>query len=282
MIYCAMNNEDKTDTVPQEGGTVKATDTGVQKAAPDKLPLPARKKSHTVLQWVMISIGSFMMAISVYFFQTPNNITLGGVAGIAFLLEKVALSQGVWMVIINGTLLLLGLIVLGKQCTVRTIYSSALYTGLIYLFELIGKAADIQHPVTGGSTFLALSYAILLFGVGGALIFNCGASSGGTDIIALILKKFTRLNVGMALMLIDFLIVCISFYTFHVESAGRRMPGRLTLMSQGFPSPSRIRILWFSDRSSRVSYAAFTASPSRLSPDARNSKILSFFSFSSS
>ena len=66
---------------------------------------------------------------------------------------------------------------------------------------------------------LELIYAILLFGVGGALIFNCGASSGGTDIIALILKKYTRLNVGMALMLIDFLIVCISFYTFDVSSA---------------------------------------------------------------
>lgn len=178
-----------------------------------------QKNMRTALQWIMISVGSLMMAISVYFFQTPNNITLGGVAGIAFLLEKVALSQGIWMVIINGSLLLLGLIVLGKQCTVRTIYSSALYTGLIYLFELIGKTANIQHPITGSNTFLALTYAILLFGVGGALIFNCGASSGGTDIIALIFKKFTRLNVGVALFIVDFVVVCITIYSVDVETA---------------------------------------------------------------
>ena len=64
---------------------------------------------------------------------------------------------------------------------------------------------------------MELVYAILLFGIGGAIVFNCGASSGGTDIIALILKKFTRLNVGMALMIIDMVIVLISCYTFSLE-----------------------------------------------------------------
>ena len=212
MIYLAMNEEEKTESVPP------ADETKNKKQETAALPLK-RTKKQTVLQWVMITVGSFMMAISVYFFQTPNNITLGGVAGIAFLLEKVALSQGVWMLIINGALMILGLIVLGKQCTVRTIYSSALYTGLIYLFELIGKSVNIQHPVTGDSIFLALTYSILLFVVGGALIFNCGASSGGTDIIALIFKKFTRLNVGVALFIVDFAVVCITIYSVSVETA---------------------------------------------------------------
>lgn len=214
-----MDNEEKPSPATADDGDVQKNEDKIKPAYKENI-LPAKRKTyHTVLQWVMITIGSFMMAVSVYFFQTPNNITLGGVAGIAFLLEKVALSQGIWMLIINGSLLVLGLIVLGRQCTVRTIYSSALYTGLIYLFEIIGKTANIQHPVTGNSTFLALTYAILLFGVGGALIFNCGASSGGTDIIALILKKFTRLNVGVALFVVDFAVVCITIYSVNVETA---------------------------------------------------------------
>ena len=220
-----MNIEEKNEPAPEEDepeSTPEITDIPLQEttAAPLTKPVsPRRKKMNSLMQWVFITIGSLIMAISVYFFQTPNNITLGGVAGIAFILEKVALSQGIWMVIINGALLLLGLVVLGKQCTVKTIYSSALYTGLIYLFELIGKVADIQHPVTGGSTFLALTYSILLFGVGGALIFNCGASSGGTDIIALILKKYTRLNIGVALFVVDFIVVSITIYSVSIEIA---------------------------------------------------------------
>lgn len=198
------NNEEKvTSSTEKACGAENA-------AAGGSIRAKRRKTASALVQWVMISIGSIMMAVSVYFFQTPNKITLGGVAGVAFLLEKIALSQGVWMVIINGTLLLLGLIILGKQCTVRTIFSSALYTGLIYLFELINKYVSIQLPVTGNNTFLSLTYACLLFGVGGALIFNCGASSGGTDIIALIFKKYTRLNVGVALFFVDFAVVWLT------------------------------------------------------------------------
>lgn len=172
-----------------------------------------QKTVRTVLQWLIIALGSFIMAISVYFFQTPNNITFGGVAGIAFLLDGKPFSQGVWMIIINASLIVIGLIILGKQCTVRTIFASAVYTGSIYLFELIGKVTDLQHPITGGNTTLALIYAILLFGAGGALVFNCGSSSGGTDIIALILKKFTRVNVAASLFIVDFIVVCITIYT---------------------------------------------------------------------
>ena len=172
-----------------------------------------------------------MMSCSVYFFQTPNNFTLGGVAGIAILLANVInhpfFTQAVIMAIINVFLLVLGLIILGKQCTFLTIYCSLFYTGFIWLFEftdIMGLITGIPTPQGGVAVpltdqpFLEMCYAILLFGVGGALIFNCGASSGGTDIIALILKKFTKINVGMALMLIDCVVVCVSITAFQSPS----------------------------------------------------------------
>lgn len=212
-----MENEEKPDSAPEEGDVVQPT---TQTVTPAVDPTTKRNTKREVVRWLLITLGSIMMATSVYFFQTPNGITLGGIAGVGFLLEQATkLSQGIWMLIINGALLILGLVILGKQCTLLTIYSSALYTGVINLLEVIGKAANIQHPITGGNTFLALTYAILLFGVGGALIFNCGASSGGTDIIALIIKKFTHLNVGVTLFLVDFVVVCITIYSVNVEIA---------------------------------------------------------------
>ena len=211
-----MNNEEKV--TPEEGEITKEA----QPEKPINLEHPLTKKqknTRTALRWTLITVSSIMMALSVYFFQTPYNITLGGIAGIAFLLGKLVLSQGVWMIIINGALIVLGLIVLGKQCTVGTIYASALYTGVINLMEVIGKNTSLDPHIVGDQPLLALMYAILLYGVGGAIIFNCGASSGGTDIIALIFKKYTHLNVGFALFIVDLVIVCITIYTITIEVA---------------------------------------------------------------
>lgn len=203
-----------------------AEGTAVQTVAP-KVRKPKESAKRTALRWILMTLGTIMMSSSVFFFQTPNNFTLGGVAGIALLLHYAvpALSQGVFIAIINVLLITIGLIILGKQCTVRTIYCSLLYTAIVWGFEqLIGPGKPIQinrfpfEPLTG-QPFMELCYAILLFGIGGAIIFNCGSTSGGTDIIAMIMKKFTHLNVGLSLLIIDFVVICITFYSVPVESA---------------------------------------------------------------
>ncbi len=222
-------NEMRAEEAKIAGEEVKAAEeakiAGEEVKTAGEANLPDRDKPKTVkhprlrilFSWFLLTVGSIMMAVSVYFFQTANNFTLGGVAGIAILLSNyVPLSQGLLMIIINVALLVIGLILLGKQCTIRTIYCSLLYSGIIWIFEHF----DLVGLISGGNAtltnqpFLELVYAILLFGIGGALIFNNNASSGGTDIIALILKKFTKLDVGISLMIIDFIIVCISFYAF--------------------------------------------------------------------
>ena len=214
-----MNNKDKGPAPEGSdvGKDVKSAET--QALSPHDILVRKQNAKRTVLQWLIITVGSIMMAASVYFFQTPYDITMGGIAGVAFLLQQATkLSQGIWMLIINGALLIIGLIVLGKKCTIRTIYSSALYTGAVNLLEVIGKHTNMPEQLTS-STLLALIYAIILWGVGGALIFNCGASSGGTDIIALIFKKFTHLNIGVALFIVDLIVVSTTIYTVNVEIA---------------------------------------------------------------
>lgn len=170
-----------------------------------------------VKRWALMNLGVMMMAASVYFFQTPNEFTLGGVAGIAIILSRYFLTQATIMAIINVALIIIGLIILGKQCTFRTVYCSLVYTAEIWLLEKL----DLINIITGGKPtltgepFMELCYAILLFGIGGAIIFNCGSSSGGTDIIALILKKFTKINVGMALMIVDMIVILVSLFAFR-------------------------------------------------------------------
>lgn len=212
-----------------DNGAVAANDNESVEGDNGKPVTKKQKQLNTALRWILMTLGTLMMAASVYFFQTPNNFTLGGVAGIAILLSNyLPLSQAVIMIIINVFLLILGLIILGKQCTIRTIYCSLMYSAEIWLFE---RFLPLESTVTN-QAFLELVYAILLFGIGGALIFNCGASSGGTDIIALILKKFTKINVGFALMIIDFIVVCISFYTF--QSAETALYSLLGLFAKSF------------------------------------------------
>lgn len=183
-------------------------------------PVSKKKKTlMTIMRWVLMTVGAFMMASSVYFFQAPNHFTLGGVGGISIIIAgaQTVLSYPVIMLIINVFLLILGFIILGKGCTFRTIYCCLVYTGFQLLLEYV---LPLSQPITateanpGGQPFLELCFAILLFGIGGALLFNSGASSGGTDIIALILKKYTKLNVGVSLMIVDFAVVVISIFTF--------------------------------------------------------------------
>ncbi len=92
-----------------------------QQVTAEKTLTEREKRQRTVLRWVLINIGSLMMAASVYFFQVQNNFTLGGVGGISIILSKYItplvpfLTQAVIMVIINVALLIVGFIVLGKQ-----------------------------------------------------------------------------------------------------------------------------------------------------------------------
>lgn len=168
-----------------------------------------------VKYWILLNLGTLLLAAGVYFFKAPNHFATGGVSGIAIILENyVPLKQSHIVLIINALLLVVGFIFLGKGCTIKTIYCSLVYSGENLLFEYV---CPLDGPLTG-QPIMELVYAILLTGIGSAVIFNCEASSGGTDIIALILKKFTKMNVGRALLLTDFIIASSTFFIFGTEA----------------------------------------------------------------
>jgi len=169
-----------------------------------------------ISQPLFLNFGILLMAVGIYFFKATNNFATGGVSGISVLMAKLIpeLSQATYMLIINVILLVLGLIVLGKKCGLLTVYSSIMLSLENWLFE---HFVPLESPLTA-YPLLELVYAVLLTGIGSAIVFKCNASTGGTDIVALILKKYTSLNVGQALLLSDFVIAASTFFVYDVKT----------------------------------------------------------------
>lgn len=114
----------------------------------------------------------------------------------------------------NTSLLVLGFIFLGKGFGIKTVYASMVMSVSLSLLE---RVCPLSRPLTT-EPLLELLFAIFLPAVGTAILFHLGASSGGTDIIAMILKKYTSLNIGTVLMLVDVAAAASSFFIFGPET----------------------------------------------------------------
>ena len=172
-----------------------------------------------VKKFLLINLGVFLLSLGVYFFKFPNNFTTGGVSGLAIILGKVIPSAWVTpatlMSIINIALLVMGFIFLGRGFGFWTSYSSLMFSFETWLFE---KIFPMNAPFTD-QPLLELCFAIMLPAVGSALLFNNDASSGGTDIVAMILKKYTGLDdIGRALFVSDGLIALSACFIFGMRT----------------------------------------------------------------
>ncbi|MBP5631708.1 MAG: YitT family protein [Clostridia bacterium] len=173
------------------------------------------RKISIVKEYALLTLGSLLIALEVHLFEIPNGFTIGGVSGLGIALGKtINFNPSTFIVILNVFLLLLGFIFLGKSCGIRTIYCSLAYSGFVKLFDII---MPIKEPLTN-EPLLELVCVIIITAMGSALIFHYEATSGGTDIIAMILKKFTPLDVGIALLCVDFLIAVSAFFVFGVQT----------------------------------------------------------------
>lgn len=165
--------------------------------------------------FVMMTLGCILLAVGVYFFKIPNGFATGGVTGIGTILARLtSISAGLWIWILNIGLLLIGFLLLGKQNGIKTVYCSMFYSAITFVLE---KIVPLSAPLSD-QPFLELVYAMLLTSIGSAMIFNAGSSSGGTDIMALILKKYTSIDVGKALLAVDFIVAASSFVVFGIQA----------------------------------------------------------------
>jgi uncharacterized membrane-anchored protein YitT (DUF2179 family) len=165
----------------------------------------------------LITIGVMLVVIGVYFFKFPNNFSIGGVTGAAIILSRLlgeGISSGTIVLIINAILLIVGYLFIGKSFGNRTAYGSILLSVSLRLLEIY---VPINKPLTTEPT-LELAFAVLLPSVGAAILFNIGASTGGTDVVAMMLKKYSSIDIGRALLITDFLLTVLTFPVFGITT----------------------------------------------------------------
>ncbi len=175
------------------------------------------KKNETRISFFLkLNLGLFITAAGIAIFKSPNHFAFGGTSGISIVLANIfpQLNVSIFMWIVNAVLVVIGFIFLGRDCMGWTVYSSFAMSAYVSLFELVFPLAK---PLTN-DTFLEMCFAVLLPAVGSAIVFDIGASTGGTDIVAMILSKRTNVEIGKALMISDFVIVLGAMVIFGART----------------------------------------------------------------
>ncbi|MBO5524201.1 MAG: YitT family protein [Roseburia sp.] len=173
------------------------------------------KVKRTLEEYALLTVATLILVVGVYVFKFPNNFSFGGVTGIAVVLSAIMpATPGSLTFIINMALLVVGFLFLGKSFGMKTVYVSV-------VMSLGLRLAEIWFPMERALTnepVLELMYAIVLPAFSSAILFNVGASGGGTDIVAMVLKKYTKLNIGAALFVVDMGIVAASCLVFDAQT----------------------------------------------------------------
>ncbi|MBO5048499.1 MAG: YitT family protein [Clostridia bacterium] len=167
---------------------------------------------------LLLTAGAIITAMSVYFFKMPNGFSTGGFSGLSILLGKIfpSINTSTFVTVTNMLSLLLGFVFLGFGMGWKTIYCTLLYTGMVNVFEWLHPFAEGTNLT--GEIVLELFLASLLGAIGAALNFKSGGSTGGTDIIALIVRKYTNADISSCMMVADGLIVAGSFFVFDAKT----------------------------------------------------------------
>ncbi|MBA8932342.1 MULTISPECIES: YitT family protein [Clostridium] len=167
-------------------------------------------------EYLIITFGIILVALSIEYFYAPNNIAAGGVTGIAIIINAVipSFSIGVVSFVLNGLLFIVALIFIDGKFGVKTIYASLGLSVIIWAIERFIKPVAITNDL-----MMATIFGTLISAFGMAIIFNENASTGGTDILAKMLNIFFHLDIGKSLLVVDFVITLASAFVFGVDVA---------------------------------------------------------------
>jgi uncharacterized membrane-anchored protein YitT (DUF2179 family) len=187
-----------------------------------KLFINLIKKYRTLLDYLGITMGVIITALSLVLFLVPNKIAAGGVSGLATVVYHIlGINVGITILAINIPLFFLSIKELGVRFGIKTLYAAVLLSILVDFF------AVFLHTPTD-DPFLAALYGGVLAGAGIGLVFRYGGTTGGTDLAAQLLRKYLNISVGQALLSIDALVIFLAGIFFNIELALYAMIGLFT------------------------------------------------------
>lgn len=169
-----------------------------------------------VKEYVLITFGVLLVALSIELFLAPNKVAAGGVTGMAIIVNNLIpqVSIGLLTLMMNIVLLIIGFIFIGNKFGAKTIYASLSLSGIMWIMD---KTIAPRMVVTR-DLLLASIFGTFLGGIGLAIVFNQNASTGGTDILAKILNRFWHLDIGKSLLAVDFIVTIFAVASFGVEA----------------------------------------------------------------
>ena len=160
----------------------------------------------------LIIIGTFCLAVGMVFFIAPYKFVPGGVYGISIVIHyMLGTPIGLVSLCMDIPLLLIGVKILGSRFGIKTIIGIVLTAVFV---DVLGQIWG-NHPLVEGDALLSGIFGGALVGLGLGLVFRAKATSGGTDIVAMIVCKYTHLPLGRSLIYVDSVIVLIGLIAFQ-------------------------------------------------------------------
>lgn len=161
----------------------------------------------TVKDYAIITIGTLIITCAVYFFMIPSHVTVGSISALAMVISNfLPLPVSVITLSMNIVLLGIGFLLIGKEFGAKTVYASIILPGFLAVFEILfpNFQSMTQDPI------LDVVCYILVVSVGQAILFTSNASSGGLDVVAKLMNKYLRMELGKALSLSGMLVALSS------------------------------------------------------------------------
>lgn len=188
-----------------------------------KINLDFIKKAQFWKELVIILLGIMVGAAAVYYFLVPSKLILGSLSGLAIVINELLAGIGITLkvsnivLIFNALLLVLAYVFLGTEVGFKTVVASLLLGPCMDLWEIICPYEKLIEPgytsVLGDPIFDLLAF-VLLLGASQAFLFRINASTGGLDIVALIMNKYMHLEIGTAVTAAG-MAVCATAFLIH-------------------------------------------------------------------
>ena len=177
------------------------------------------------IDWVYIIFGTFLTGFGISVFMNPARLAPGGVSGLGTIIYHViedktgkTMELGLIILFLSIPIYLLGLAVFGKEYGIRTLMGTLLLSLSTFIFDSIFPNGIIDYSKES-SLWLCTLFTGLTNGIGIGLVMRTGSNTGGTDIIAQILARYTPLGMGNALLFVDGTIIISSIFIFGIENA---------------------------------------------------------------
>lgn len=165
-------------------------------------------------EYIVVTIGVILVAIGIQYFFAPNDIAGGGLSGLALIINHYVPSVSMGIIIFIGNLILftISFILIGGDFGLKTIYASFMLSVVIDFMDKILNSTALTTNLLA-----AVIVGTLVTAIGLAMVFATNASTGGTDILAKILNKYTTFNIGISLLIVDLFVAIMGGFTFGLQ-----------------------------------------------------------------